>query len=501
MDVDDLLEGDIARRDVGTDAAAVDERDIRVELRSVRIRAEVAEVGFMVADRTFARLRVLDGQQVIGVRNDCVQQRCELFLDRRDERIGFRIVLNLLGCREELKIERAVRRDCQLADVGELRAGLAVENVFAVLILNDCVDDGMAVAVDERVKAAHIRDDFGSGPRLGLLIDAHMADCDDVIRAFSLRRVDRCLYRSIDAFAGRILAEAVDVFGVIFVHEVRRGGLGDGFRRGDTDECDLLAVRFEDLVGVQSMFICPKIHEVCGNVRIVCHADELEHTGHAVVKFVVAERCEVVADLVHDLDDRFAAGEGADRAALYVVARVNEDDFVACFLKRLLQACNACIAPTVADAAMYVVREQNDRIAGRFNGFNGLCSLRKELEGVDVLLGLLEAVDGHVVLIELKVLRLRAAVGSGVDRGVALDVETVFCGIKLEQRVGCIRVVEFNELDVVRIGVQILAVCSLERVLVRCVVSGGVDFHRQKHSCFGNGQTVIGRMRPALMPA
>ena len=366
MNVDDLLEGDVAGRDVRTDAAAVDKRDIRIEHEAICVCAQVAEVGFLAADCTIVGIRIEDREIMIGVRNNGVQQSVELVFDALDERIGFRIVLDLLGCREDLHREAAFCIDRQLADVCELRAGLAVEDVFVFLILHGCVDDGMAVTVDERICAGDVRDHFGGHPRAGLFVNAHVTDDDDVIRAFRLCCVDRVLRCGVDACAGVILAEAVDVF-ACFVHEVGRGGLGDGFRRGETDKRDLLAVCFKDLVSVEHRLVAFDLHKVRGNVRIFRLLDESKHLIHTVVEFMVAERCEIITDKVHDVDDRFALREGTDRSALYVVARVNKDDFVAFRFEGLLEICKTCVAPTVTDAAVHVVREQNDRVARRLD--------------------------------------------------------------------------------------------------------------------------------------
>ena len=50
MNLDDLAVSNIARGDIGADAAAVDERDISARDCTVSVGAEVAEVGFAVAD-------------------------------------------------------------------------------------------------------------------------------------------------------------------------------------------------------------------------------------------------------------------------------------------------------------------------------------------------------------------------------------------------------------------------------------------------------------------
>ena len=482
MDVDDLLEGDVACRNVRTDAAAVDERDIRIEHEAICVGAQVAEIGLMIAHPAVA-FRIVDCQQVIGVRNDGVQKLVEFIFDRLDVRVGLRIVLNLRGSGEQLHRERAVRLDRQLADVCELRAGLAVEDFLAVLVRNlHTVDHAVAVTVDERVETGGVRNDFGRRPGLRLLVDAHVADCDDVVRAVRLRRVDRRLNRGVDACAGIILAEAVDVLAGI-VHEVGRGGLGDRFGGGDTDERDLLLVDFDDLVRVKNRRVLFEIHEVCGEVRILGLLHQNEELIHAVVELVVAERCEVVTDKVHDVDDRFAVRQGADRSALHVVARVDKEDFVAFGFERLLEVCNACIAPAVADAAVHVVREQNDRVTGGLN--NGLVRAdRVELIGVDRSVAA-HTVYGECAAVELDVLRFAA-----VLRGVALDKPIGIRGVgrfELEQRVSAFF---RNKLDVRTVRFEELAVRVDEGVANDLILALGCLHGQDRGAFFGVGERV-----------
>ena len=68
MDLEDIVEGDVARVDVDADAAAVDKGDIRAGLVAVGVRAQVAQVGLGAADHADGLavgvhlLGVVDGQ-------------------------------------------------------------------------------------------------------------------------------------------------------------------------------------------------------------------------------------------------------------------------------------------------------------------------------------------------------------------------------------------------------------------------------------------------------
>ena len=326
----------------------------------------------------------------------------------------------------------------------------------------------MAVTVDECIGTGDVRDDIGSRPGLRLLVDTHVTDENDVIRAFCLCCVNSGLDCGVDAFTGCILAEAIDVSGVVFVHEVGRSGLGDRFGGGDTDKCDLLAVCFDDLISIEHRRVAFDLYEVRGNVRIFRLLDESKQLIHTVVEFMVAERCEIITDKVHDVDDRFALGEGADRSALYVVARVNKDDFVAFRFEGLLEVCKTCIAPTVADAAVHVVREQNDRVARRFYG--SFFGFRKELEGVDRGVAA-HAVHGEVAAVEFDVLRLAVVLCA-----VALDVVAAFNGLELEQRVCRVFFGALYELYIGSVCKQILTFGGFERIRVIAFVCLDAQF-------------------------
>ena len=228
---------------------------------------------------------------------------------------------------------------------------------------------------------------------------------------------------------------------------------------------------------------------------------------------MVAGDREIVTDKVHDVDDRFALRQRADRAALAVVACVDEKDFVAFRLKGLLEVCNACIAPAVADAAVHVVREQNDRVARRLNDrrFRRFAGLRIEIHDIASRVIGIQTVAGEVVMVILQVLIL-----VGVLCSIALDIKAAFGRFKPEECVCSIIVVAFYKLNMRSINVQILAFCGLERVGVVAffvahiqfgrfrVAAMILDFNGQNDCRFRNGQNAFGqrcRRRNELMLA
>ena len=357
----DLPVGDVASRDVRTHAAAVHKRNVSVQHVQIRVRAQVAQVRLCAAHRAVPRLGILRGQVVRRVGHNLLQQRLILRLDAGNVRRRIRVVLHLLGRGQQLDLQAAVLQEAQLADVGELRTRLSVQNRLAVLVDELAVDRAVAVAVDHSVHAAHMRDHLGSRPGRGLLVDAQVTHQDHVVRAFSSGRVDRGLGRGVQALAGGVLAEAVNVLARL-VLEVDRRGLGQRLGRANAHDGHLLAVRLKDLVGVQhgsGGLAVHVVHEVRRHVGIVGFLHVREEARHGVVELVVAGHRHVIAHEVHDVDDVSAFAQGADGAALHVVARVNQNDRVALGLQALLQIGKARVAPAVLDAAVHIVGEED----------------------------------------------------------------------------------------------------------------------------------------------
>ena len=199
----------------------------------------------------------------------------------------------------------------------------------------------MGVTVDEGVKAGGVGNDFLAHPRGGLLVDAEMAEADDIIGARGLGRVDGLLHRIVEVSAVVALAEAIDVIAVGIL-EVGGGGLGKGLRRADADERDLHALDLEHLISVE-VGLAVLAGEVCGDIGILRQIlGNVQELVHAIVELMIAGNGSIVLEVVHDVDDVLALGERADHAALNMVARVNEQ------IRALVQRCDLGILLVVA---------------------------------------------------------------------------------------------------------------------------------------------------------
>ena len=339
MDLDDIAVGDVADLDVVAHAAAVDEGDVSAQQDAVGVRAQVAEVGLGIADRALA-VRAVDGQLHAGLGNDLLLQGVELIGDAGNVSLGIRILLN----RGEVNVlvrDGAVGLDGQLADVGELGAGLLKDNLLAGLILDRFGEGGVGVAVDEGVKAGGVGNDFLAHPRGGLLVDAEMAEADDIIGARGLGRVDGLLHRLVEVSAVIALAEAIDVIAVGIL-EVGGGGLGKGLRRADADKRDLHALDLEHLISVE-VGLAVLAGEVCGDIGILRQIlGNVQELVHAIVELMIAGNGSIVLEVVHDVNDVLALGERADDISLNVVARIHEQ------IRALVQRCDLGILLVVA---------------------------------------------------------------------------------------------------------------------------------------------------------
>ena len=197
------------------------------------------------------------------------------------------------------------------------------------------------MAVDEGVKAGGVGNDFLAHPGGGLLVDAEMAEADDIIGARGLGRIDGLLHRIVEVSAVVALAEAIDVIAVGIL-EVGRGGLGKGLRRADADKRDLHALDLEDLISVE-VGLAVLAGEVCGDIGILRQVlGNVQELIHAIVELMVAGNGSIVLEVVHDVDDVLALGERADHAALNMVARIHEQ------IRALVQRCDLGILLVVA---------------------------------------------------------------------------------------------------------------------------------------------------------
>ena len=357
MNGDDLAVGDIARGDIHTDAAAVDKGDLGAGHGPVGVRAQVAQVGLLAANQPDGGVGgIIDAQRDLGGGDDGIHHLLVPGLDGI-QRFAHAAVIDESGG------DGAVGGDGQAADVGQLGAGGGQQDLLALFILYHIAgDDRMGMAVQHGVDAAGIHDDLGRGPGAAVGLNAQMRHRDDIFGAFAPGGVHGALHGGVQLFAGLILHKAVDVFAGI-VLEIGGGGGGNGLGGGNAHKGDLGAVDLLDHIGLQHG-VAVGVHKVGADIIEVGGFGQGQELLHAVVELMVAGGGNVVAQLVHDLDDVRALGKGADGVALNGVAVIHQQDAAARGGQAVLHGRQTGIAQAVLDAAVGVVGVQDDDITG-----------------------------------------------------------------------------------------------------------------------------------------
>lgn len=210
-----------------------------------------------------------------------------------------------------------------------------------------------------------------------------MAQADDIIRAGCLGFVDGLLHIGVESLAVAAAGDAVEVVAV-FILEIGRGGLGDGFGGGHAHDSQLLASgNVEDLVAVQHIVAsdtCRFIVEVAGQVGVRRPVNEVHGAGHIVVELVIAQRSRIVTCGAHELDDGLALVHAAVGSALGMVAGIHQQDTFMLGSHLLLQSRHRVKAHGVlgfVDVGMGIVGEENHRVLGFF----GLCGKYRRRKG------------------------------------------------------------------------------------------------------------------------
>ena len=159
------------------------------------------------------------------------------------------------------------------------------------------------MAVDEGIKTGGVCNDFFARPGRRGRVNAQMTQTDNVICAHLTCLVDGLLDCVVELPAVVTAQNIVNITGLACVHEVSRGGLGKAFGGRHTNKSDPFALDAEHLVSRQNAQVGAHIDPVAGNIREVCLFDDSLCACHAIVELMVAGRCQIVASLVHQLDD------------------------------------------------------------------------------------------------------------------------------------------------------------------------------------------------------
>ena len=227
------------------------------------------------------------------------------------------------------------------------------------------------MTVDDEVDALDLCEEVDGTVGFGFAVNAEVCEANDDVCAGILESCDLSLSTLIHLLTAEEL-ESLDESGVCL-------GLGLGSLKAE--EADLHAVDFLDSGCIKNaVAFC--VENVCAEDLEVSLAHVALELLIAVVKFVVAEGCKVVACDVHHLDCVKTLGAADIGGTLAVVAGINEDDGCALCFVLSLESCDVGIA---FDCAVNVVAVENDGLSSK---------------GLVLLLCLNGTCDAHLIDVE-----------------------------------------------------------------------------------------------------
>ena len=367
--------GDFALVDPCTDAAAVGYRNnvlcgnrkavcVLEDLPHHGVGDEVAEVGLHVAVAGCLVAVELD----FALCEDCAVLGGDALNDVRCRYFDGLVLCGLFGhCNELVAFDGlGCVVDNDNADVLKLGAG-GLDGFIGRTLLHD----GVRVTVDDEVDALDLCEEVDGTVGFGFAVNAEVCEANDDVCAGILESCDLSLSTLIHLLTAEEL-ESLDESGVCL-------GLGLGSLKAE--EADLHAVDFLDSGCIKNaVAFC--VENVCAEDLELSFAHVALELLIAVVKFVVAEGCKVVACDVHHLDCVKTLGAADIGGTLAVVAGINEDDGCALCFVLSLESCDVGIA---FDCAVNVVAVENDGLSSK---------------GLVLLLYLSGTCDAHLIDVE-----------------------------------------------------------------------------------------------------
>ena len=202
------------------------------------------------------------------------------------------------------------------------------------------------MAVDEQVDAGDLLQQVDGAVARGLIVDAQMAQADDVVALVGLQGL-HLLLGAVEHLLGGQEGHALDLGGV---------GLGGGLGGVQAEHADLHAV-----LGGKGHVVLEGhlaiVEHVGGHDGILGALRQLLQVLVAVVELMVAQRGHVIAHQVHQLHGGGALADADGGVALDVVARVHQQDVSALLLVALLQSRHLGVP---GNAAVHVVGVEDD---------------------------------------------------------------------------------------------------------------------------------------------
>ena len=219
----------------------------------------------------------------------------------------------------------------------------------------------MRVSVDNSVYALSIFSNAFAAPLRGGAVHAQMTYDKYIVRAVLACLVDILLQLLVQLITGFILAEAVNILALLILEEGRRGGC-QAFRCARTHKGYLGILILHNFVARQNLLIVACINKICTVVACTLQRHQLHEAVHAVVKFMVTGNAEVIAQIIHNIDNSQATGQLADRCTLNSIACIHQRYVRRSCQSILFNLRQAVKADIIINTAMYIVSVQNNNV-------------------------------------------------------------------------------------------------------------------------------------------
>ena len=219
----------------------------------------------------------------------------------------------------------------------------------------------MRVSVDNSIYALSVFSNVFAVPLRGSAVHAQMANDKYIVRAFFARLINILLQLFVQLAAALILTEAINILSLLILEEGRRRGC-QAFRCARTHKGYLGILILHNFVARQNLLIVACINKICTVVACTLQRHQLQEAVHAVVKFMVAGNAEVIAQIIHNIDNCQTTGQLADRCALNSIACIHQ--------RHVRRSCQGILfnlrqtgkADIIINTAMDIISMQNNNV-------------------------------------------------------------------------------------------------------------------------------------------
>ena len=219
----------------------------------------------------------------------------------------------------------------------------------------------MRVSVDNSVYALSIFRNAFAAPLRSSAVHAQMTYDKYIARAVLACLINILLQLLVQLITGFILAEAVNILALLILEEGRRRGC-QAFRCARTHKCHLGILILHNFVARQNLLVVACINKICAVIACTLQRHQLFEAVHAVVKFMVTGNAEVIAKIIHNVDNCQTTGQLTNRCALNSIACIHQ--------RHVRRSCQGILfnlrqtgkADIIINTAMDIISMQNNNV-------------------------------------------------------------------------------------------------------------------------------------------